>query len=127
MKKAILLLSLIVVSTSCLSWTDVDIDGNWTGMSSQNGNQKLDMSIIQKGDKFSGTWSYGAAPEYRYGLGIGGNVSGTIIAYLTFQATLSGPEGYSATIKGDVRSDAKRITGSGTDQYGQFVFQLIKI
>jgi len=121
MKKAILLLSFIVMFVSCSMFSPrLDISGDWTGTSTtQYGTRRLDMSIIQNGDNLSGTWSSG--------WGIGGNSFGTISGK-KIQGTLSGSGGYSATINGTVTSGGmKQIIGSGTDQGGRFTFQLRKI
>jgi hypothetical protein len=119
MKKAILLLSLIVMSASCFVFSRLDLSGNWMGtITNQYGTQRLDASLIQNGDNLSGTWSTG--------WGSGGDLSGTISGK-TIRGSLSGAWGYSATINGIVTSDGKQITGSGTSQDGPFTFQLRKI
>lgn len=94
MKKAILLLSAIVISMSCRTSSPYfDLSGVWSGTctSSPNRTYSLEMSIIQKMGNFVGIWSSD--------LSQGGKASGTVSARHV-SGSLYGPSGYSAYIDG---------------------------
>ena len=119
MKKAILLLSIIVICASCDLFTFFDLSDQWTGTthSQENGTQQLDVSLIHSGNNLTGTWSSG--------MGFGGNASGSVTGRdvnITIHSTLF----YTATINATVSNSGKKISGTGTDQGGQFTVQIRK-
>ena len=118
MKKAVFLLSVIIISASCFLFPRLDISGDWSGTVSykQGGTYKLTLSLIQSGDTVTGTWSSSS--------GAGGSATGTISGH-SIQGTLSGSYGYKATINGTISDSDSQITGSGTDTTkGAFNFSL---
>ncbi len=120
MKKATLILSIIIASVACFLFPGLDLSGDWTGTltRSNNENMRLDLSIIQTDGNLSGTWVSGS--------GASGGATGTVSGK-QIRATLSGPWGYAATLNGAVTNSGQKISGSGTDSDGRFTFQLRKI
>jgi hypothetical protein len=111
MKKAIFLLSAIVISASCFLSPEkiINISGNWSGTHTPflNYTFQLDMTLSQRDTVVSGTWTSS------YGIGKRGSVNSGTISGHTFTAQL----GDFAFIKGTVSDAGNQIVGSWMDAY----------
>jgi len=99
-----------------------NISGDWMGTiaHSKDKTKKLNLCLIQRGENFLGTFSFG--------MGLSGVICGTVFGKKIQGELFSESDGESAgTVKARVTQDGEWINGNGAVQGRKFTFQLKKI